>query len=137
MPTTAQDEKKTEMMNFAQLGGGVLMHEDAAAGPPANAHDLLSRLQPRPWDSAASVAFEAAQEAIGHAIGCYSSLLDVEERSADPRSDQIRAWSAARQASAEERKSLRAYDQLAVARARERYAELVPQLEAELRELRR
>lgn len=30
MPTTAQDGKKTEMMNIAQLGGA-LMHEDAAA----------------------------------------------------------------------------------------------------------
>lgn len=133
---TTQDERKTEMVSFAQLGGGVVTHEDAA-GPPSSARDLLSRLQPRPWDSAASVAFEAAQEAIGHAIGCYSSLLDVEERSANPRSDQIRAWSGARQASAEERKSLRAYDRLAVDRARERYAELVPRLEAELRELRR
>jgi hypothetical protein len=95
------------------------MRDDGASSdPPATEQDLLARLQPRPWDSEASTAFEAAQEAINHAIGCYSSLLASEERSPNPRPDRVRTWSAARQQCALERRRLRAHNCQHVAEVR-------------------
>ncbi|MGD9526388.1 MAG: hypothetical protein AB7I38_11885 [Dehalococcoidia bacterium] len=107
--------------------------ETAAPGqPPAGAGELLARLQPRTWDSAAATAFEAAQEAINHVIGCYSSLIDAEERAADPNHAQIQAWRTERRACAEERRALRSYDRDGVTAARESYAARLAVLESEL-----
>ncbi|GAY08236.1 hypothetical protein TOK_1548 [Pseudonocardia sp. N23] len=103
-----------------------------SSGPPVTAQDLLARLRPRPWDSAASTAFEAAQEAISHAIGCYSSLLASEQRSPNPRAERVEAWSAARQQCAAERRRLRAYNRDQVAEARARYTQLIAELDAQL-----
>jgi hypothetical protein len=135
MTVTAQDGYRSAAAGGVHLGGTSLMRDEdgASTDPPATAQDLLARLRPRPWDSEASTAFEAAQEAINHAIGCYSSLLASEERSPNPRPDRARAWSAARQQCALERRRLRAYNRQQVAEVRARYTQLIAELDAELR----
>ena len=113
-----------------------MVTDDATAAPgqpPAGADELLARLQPRTWDSAAATAFEAAQEAIGHVIACCSSLIDAAERAADPDHAQIQTWRAERAACAEERRALRTYDRDGVAAARESYAARLTVLESEPR----
>jgi hypothetical protein len=133
MTVTAQDGYRSAAAGGAHLGGTSLMRDkEGAADPPATAQDLLARLRPRPWNSEASTAFEAAQEAISHAIGCYSSLLASEQRSPNPRAERVDAWSAARQQCAAERRRLRAYDRDQVAEVRARYTQLIAELDAEL-----
>ena len=67
---------------------------------------VLEELQPFHWSSEESVAYEAALEAIGEAIGAYTAVIADERAKPVPDRHRIDAWLQARQGCAQRRQHL-------------------------------
>lgn len=82
------------------------------------------------WDSEASVAYEAAVEAIGAVIGAYSELIAAQEERPPQERDEaaITRWETAQAACHADRRALDAGDSTAIRRVRETYAHRLQEL---------
>ena len=93
---------------------------------------ITASLDPYEWDSEASVAYEAAVEAINGVVGAYTARITQEtDKPEAERDDQaVTEWRRLRTECQQARQGLDASNADAIAHTRRKYAELLRELSA-------
>lgn len=85
---------------------------------------VIGHLQGFTWSTSESVAYEAAVEAIGEAVGAYSAVIAAEEAREIPSQQVLEQARAGQAACARSREQLDPSDPAAVASARQDFSAL-------------